>query len=96
MLASLKERATLVAETFNSIPGKHSPDVNTLHSNDETRLLGMRSNQVAGAMYAFPAIDIPPKAIEAAKAKGQQPDFFYAMELLETTGICIVPGKAIT
>lgn len=53
---------------------------------------GMRSNQVAGAMYAFPEIKLPAKAIEAAKAKGQAADFFYAWELLETTGICIVPG----
>lgn len=54
---------------------------------------GMKSNSVAGAMYAFPQIVLPPKAIEAAKAKGQQPDFFYAMELLESRGICIVPGS---
>jgi len=74
VLASLKERAKLVAETFNSIPG-------------------MKSNQVAGAMYAFPEITIPPKAVEAAKAKGQAADLFYAWDLLETTGICIVPGS---
>lgn len=24
---------------------------------------------------------------------GQAPDFFYAMQLLETTGICVVPGS---
>lgn len=54
---------------------------------------GMKSNEVAGAMYAFPEITIPPKAQEAAKAKGQAPDMFYAWELLETMGICIVPGS---
>lgn len=74
VLASLKERAKLVADTFNSIPG-------------------MKSNQVAGAMYAFPQIELPPKAIEAAKAANQAADFFYAMDLLETTGICVVPGS---
>lgn len=36
---------------------------------------------------------LPPKAIEAAKAKGQPADTFYAFELLENTGICIVPGS---
>jgi len=38
-------------------------------------------------------IEIPAKAIAAAEAKGQQPDAFYAFELLENTGICIVPGS---
>jgi len=44
-------------------------------------------------MYAFPQITIPPKAIEAAKKAGKPADTFYAFELLETSGICIVPGS---
>ncbi|KAI5632402.1 hypothetical protein NE865_14894 [Phthorimaea operculella] len=44
-------------------------------------------------MYAFPRIDLPPKAIEAAKQAGQAPDVFYAFRLLEETGICVVPGS---
>ncbi|KAH8362085.1 hypothetical protein KR200_002216, partial [Drosophila serrata] len=54
---------------------------------------GYKVNPVQGAMYVFPQIEIPPKAIEAAKAKGMAPDVFYAFELLETSGICIVPGS---
>lgn len=54
---------------------------------------GFKCNKVAGAMYAFPRIELPQKAIEKAKSLNQQPDFFYAMKLLETTGICIVPGN---
>lgn len=54
---------------------------------------GIQTNSVAGAMYAFPRITIPAKAIEAARQAGQQPDFFYAMRLLEQTGVCIVPGS---
>lgn len=53
---------------------------------------GFSCNVVQGAMYAFPQIKLPPKAIEAAKQKKQAPDVFYAFELLESTGICIVPG----
>ena len=74
VLDSLKYRAKLIAETFNSIPG-------------------IKSNQVAGAMYAFPRILLPEKAIKEAEAKGQKPDFFYSMNLLEETGICVVPGS---
>lgn len=46
-----------------------------------------------GAMYVFPRFKLPPKAIEAARAKGQEPDVFYAFKLLESTGICVIPGS---
>lgn len=54
---------------------------------------GFTCNPVQGAMYAFPQIKLPPKAIEAAKKAGQAPDVFYAFQLLENCGICIVPGS---
>ncbi|VDD85102.1 unnamed protein product [Enterobius vermicularis] len=54
---------------------------------------GIECNPVQGAMYAFPKITLPPKAIEKAKAMGKPADVYYAMELLESTGICIVPGS---
>jgi len=54
---------------------------------------GMECNVVQGAMYAFPRIDLPEKAIAAAAAKGQAADAFYAFALLEKTGICVVPGS---
>ncbi|XP_067872408.1 alanine aminotransferase 2-like isoform X2 [Heterodontus francisci] len=54
---------------------------------------GIRCNPVQGAMYSFPRIEIPPKAIEAAQAAGQAPDMFFCMKLLEDTGICVVPGS---
>lgn len=54
---------------------------------------GVSCNVVQGAMYAFPNIKIPPKAIAAAKAAGQKPDAFYCFQMLEETGICVVPGS---
>uniref|UniRef100_A0A0N4Z2R3 alanine transaminase n=1 Tax=Parastrongyloides trichosuri TaxID=131310 RepID=A0A0N4Z2R3_PARTI len=54
---------------------------------------GITCNPVQGAMYAFPNVHLPTKAIEKAKSLGQEPDFFYAMSLLEETGICVVPGS---
>lgn len=74
VLDSLKVRAEMVADTFNSIEG-------------------FTCNPVQGAMYAFPQLRLPPKAIEAAKKAGQAPDVFYSFQLLENTGICIVPGS---
>ncbi|XP_060665161.1 alanine aminotransferase 2 [Drosophila nasuta] len=54
---------------------------------------GYTVNPVQGAMYVFPRVEIPPKAVEAAKAKKMAPDALYAFELLESTGICVVPGS---
>ncbi|KAK7101702.1 alanine aminotransferase 2-like [Littorina saxatilis] len=54
---------------------------------------GITCNEVQGAMYAFPRLHLPAKAVEAAKAAGQTPDSFYCFALLEETGICTVPGS---
>nr|CAD1840935.1 unnamed protein product [Ananas comosus var. bracteatus] len=50
-------------------------------------------NFTEGAMYSFPQIRLPPKAIEAAKKAGKAPDVFYCLKLLEATGISTVPGS---
>ncbi|XP_074880215.1 alanine aminotransferase 1-like isoform X2 [Buteo buteo] len=54
---------------------------------------GIRCNPVQGAMYSFPRIELPPRALAAAEAQGQAPDMFFCMKLLEETGICVVPGS---
>jgi alanine transaminase len=46
-----------------------------------------------GAMYAFPKISIPAKAVAAAKDAKMAPDAFYCMEMLKATGIVTVPGS---
>lgn len=56
-------------------------------------LEGVTCNQAEGAMYLFPQIVLPAKAIQAAKDKKKQPDTMYCLELLESTGICVVPGS---
>lgn len=55
---------------------------------------GVRCNTVMGAMYAFPRIEIPTKAIKYAKSKHMDPDAFYCFQLLEKTGISVVPGSS--
>jgi aspartate/methionine/tyrosine aminotransferase len=64
ILASLRERALILADGLNSIPG-------------------IRCNAVAGAMYAFPMIELPAGRSDAE----------WCMALLEQTGICLVPGS---
>ena len=40
-------------------------------------------------MYLFPRFKFPQMMIEAAKLAHQEPDTFYAMALLEATGVVI-------
>lgn len=44
---------------------------------------GISCQQVAGAMYAFPQIALPPGMTDSE----------YCLRLLESTGICVVPGS---
>jgi aspartate/methionine/tyrosine aminotransferase len=64
ILDDLKERAVILAEGLNKIPG-------------------IECQPVAGAMYAFPKITLPPGRTDAE----------YCMALLEETGMCVVPGS---
>jgi len=57
------------------------------------KLPSIECQPAEGAMYAFPSIKLPPKAIEAAKKAGRPADTFYCIDLLEKTGLCVVPGS---
>ena len=71
VLGQLADKAKMVTETFNSIPG-------------------LSCNTVQGAMYAFPQIKLPPKAIQAAKVRHcfvlfrskQGQDLFFSKRVL--------------
>eukprot|EP00808_Paulinella_micropora_P010639 g33965.t1 len=65
----------------------------TLVARKCNELKGYSCNEVDGALYAFPKVALPAKAIEAAKAAGKSPDTFYCLKLLEATGLCVVPGS---
>jgi len=54
---------------------------------------GIHCNEVEGALYAFPSITLPEKAVAEAKKQGKAPDAFYCLSLLDATGICVVPGS---
>jgi alanine transaminase len=66
-----------------------------------TNVMANRLNQLAGvecvnspgALYLFPRITLSAKAIAEAEKAGKQPDAFYALQLLDETGICVVPGS---
>lgn len=54
---------------------------------------GVYCNDPQGAMYLFPTIKLPKKAIEAAEKEGRTADEFYSMRMLDATGVCVVPGS---
>ncbi|KAJ1666534.1 alanine transaminase [Coemansia sp. RSA 1813] len=56
-------------------------------------LPGMTCNEAQGAMYLFPRIQFPQAFIDESKALGREPDSAYCMQLLEATGISVVPGS---
>ncbi|XP_045789054.1 alanine aminotransferase 2-like [Trifolium pratense] len=57
------------------------------------KLEGVTCNKAEGAMYLFPRIRLPEKAIKAAEAEKTAPDAFYCKRLLNATGIVVVPGS---
>jgi len=57
------------------------------------RLPGVKCNPAQGAMYAFPSITLPPRFVKEAESKGKHPDTLYSLELLEATGVVVVPGN---
>lgn len=56
-------------------------------------LPGMSCVNSPGALYLFPQIRLSAKAQEVARAHGKEPDAFYALQLLDKTGICVIPGS---
>ncbi|KAL6883703.1 hypothetical protein ACP4OV_011117 [Aristida adscensionis] len=57
------------------------------------RLEGVSCTKPEGAMFLYPSVRLPRKAIAAAEERNMQPDVFYAVRLLENTGIVVVPGS---
>jgi len=66
-----------------------------------TKVMAERLNKLPGvtcvnspeALYLYPQITLSAKAQAAARAQGKEPDTFYALRLLDRTGICVVPGS---
>lgn len=54
---------------------------------------GFSCQAVQGAMYCFPSVKIPDKAVKFAESKGITPDTLYSVSLLKSTGICVVPAS---
>jgi alanine transaminase len=59
-----------------------------------SKMQGVECQAPEGAMYLFPQlVDIPEKAVQAAKNVGKQVDEYYCMRMLEAVGVCVIPGS---
>lgn len=63
-----------------------------LHSS-LNKMKNVTCNEVEGALYAFPRVELPDIAILRAKAIGIAADEFYCLEMLERSGVVMVPGS---
>ena len=108
-LKSLAERAKLVADTFNSIEGftcqtvqgamyafprvsvKNDISFSFFKSHADISKCILLNTYHCTIFHL--QLHLPEKAIAKAKEAGQAPDVFYAFQLLENTGICIIPGS---
>lgn len=76
------------SEIFEGLKRRSKALVDGLNAVD-----GITCNPAEGAMYAFPNVTLPPKAIEYADQHDMSPDTVYALSLLDETGICVVPAS---
>ncbi|EPQ30985.1 uncharacterized protein PFL1_01174 [Pseudozyma flocculosa PF-1] len=56
-------------------------------------LPGVEVQPAQGALYLFPRVTLPPRAHDEARKRGKKVDEFYCLEMLDKTGICVVPGS---
>ena len=92
LIDSLRRRAKLITDAFNALEGVTCQETEGTSEVCYTNIF-YRSGVSIGAMYSFPQITLPPRAIEAAKAAGKSPDVMYCLELLQETGLSCVPGS---
>lgn len=83
---SLKRRAEKLVKFLNTLEGV---TCNPAQGN----LNDSFSSNSPGAMYAFPQVRLPEGAVKLAQSKNKRPDDFYCLELLDKTGVCVVPGN---
>eukprot|EP00834_Sanchytrium_tribonematis_P001215 NODE_27_length_39007_cov_1.590650.p30 type:complete len:135 gc:universal NODE_27_length_39007_cov_1.590650:35651-35247(-) len=57
------------------------------------KLPGVKCNPAEGAMYVFVKLEFPEKFIKEAQQIKKHPDTLYCLQLLEKTGVCVVPGN---
>ena len=85
-----KRRAEKLSQAFNAFDGIRCNAIQVgsgpTDGHRSRRHFHPHPSRSQGALYAFPTLELPAKALEAAAAAGKTPDLFYCLELLEHTG----------
>jgi alanine transaminase len=85
--------------SYESYNAEHAAIYERLRSKPEAMFTafegmpGVDCKKPEGAIYCFPRIDLPARALGEATASGDVPDVWYCKELLKSTGVCVVPGS---
>ena len=60
------------------------------------RLPGIFAEPAMGALYVLPRVHLPKSVSDRARQLGKKVDELYCLELLDETGICVVPGSGFS
>ncbi|KAG5518412.1 hypothetical protein PMAC_002805 [Pneumocystis sp. 'macacae'] len=85
----LKQRAKKLKRAFDEMEGVKCQKVQV-----NIFRFYLKTNKIKSGMYLFPRINIPKKAILEAKDLKKSPDELYCIKLLETAGVCVIPGNS--
>ena len=85
--ASFESHTTEEIKVFGSLQRRSKLLVDGLNA-----IPGIDCEPADGAMYAFPRVELPRQVFVHAAANNTSPDTVYALSLLESTGICVVPA----
>ena len=59
------------------------------------KLEGVTCGPIRAGLWAFPKITLPHKFLDVCAQRGLVADAVYVQELLEATGVCVLPGSAL-
>lgn len=77
-----------VERNSNNLKEKAEVIYNKLNS-----MKNVKCNEIEGALYAFPSIELPEHIVKKARDQKMEPDYYYCLNLLEQTGLVTVPGS---
>lgn len=80
LIASLGRRARMITDAFNALEGVVCQETDGLSLDDCP--YSFQSSIIAGAMYSFPKITLPPAAIAAAKVSTHQQQSSFFVEVM--------------
>jgi alanine transaminase len=86
--ASFESYTNEIEEIYNSLRRRSKKLENVFN-----RMEGVTCQPASGSMYLFPQVRLSKTAVGEAERVGIAPDAYYSHAMLESTGVCVVPGS---